>query len=42
VLPLEYCKKILNQGTRKYDDEEIREIREYLYFIGQIEINNEY
>ena len=40
MLPLEYCKKILNKGERKYSEEEIKQIREFLYFIGQIEINN--
>jgi hypothetical protein len=40
VLPLEYCKKILNKGERKCSEEEVKQIREFLYFIGQIEINN--
>lgn len=40
MLPLEYCKKILNKGESKYSEEEIKQIREFLYFIGQIEINN--
>ena len=38
VLTLDYCKTILNQGQRKFDDGEIKEIREYLYFIGQFEL----
>ena len=42
MIALENCKKILNKGERKYKDEEIKIIREYLYFIGglQLEINN--
>jgi len=40
MIPLERCKKILNKEKYKYNEEEIRLIREYLYFIGQIEINN--
>lgn len=38
VITLEHCKTILNQGQRKFDDREIKEIREYLYFIGQLEL----
>jgi len=42
MITLEQCKKILNTGERKYKDEEIKMIREYLYFIGglQLEVNN--
>ena len=42
MITLEQCKKILNTGERKYKDEEIKMIREYLYFIGglQLEANN--
>lgn len=40
MIPLERCKKILNKGEHKYNEEEIRKIREYLYFIGQIETEN--
>lgn len=41
MISLENCKKILNNGERKYKDEEVKKIREYLYFIGslQLEIN---
>jgi hypothetical protein len=41
LITLENSEKILNKGTRKYNKEEIRQIREYLYFIGQLEIDNE-
>jgi len=40
VLTLDYCKKILNKGKRKYSEEEIKNIREYLYFIGELQLNN--
>ena len=44
MLTLEQCKKVLNKGRRKYSEEDIRKIRDYLYSIGHIEIetdNNE-
>lgn len=44
VITLEQCKKILNNGERNYSDDQIKKIRNYLYFIGHIEIetdNNE-
>ena len=40
MITLDRCKEILNNGTRKYNSEEIREIRDYLYLIGQIELEN--
>ena len=40
MLPIDFCKKILNKGTRKFNDEEVKLIREYLYLIGQIELEN--
>ena len=40
VITLEHCEKKLNKGERKYNKEEIRQIRDYLYFIGQIETDN--
>jgi hypothetical protein len=38
VLTLDYCKKVLNKGARKYSEEDIKEIRAYLYCIGQLEM----
>jgi len=40
VISIEECKKILNKEGHKYSDENIKEIRNYLYFIGLIEIEN--
>lgn len=42
MITLEQCKKILNGKERKYKDDEIKIIREYLYLIGglQLEIEN--
>lgn len=45
MITIEQSKKILNTGERKYKDEEIKMIQDYLYFIGglQIEVeNNDY
>lgn len=33
-------KKILNSEDRKYTDDEVRLIREYLYLIAKIQLNN--
>jgi hypothetical protein len=40
VLTIDYCKKVLNKGERKYSEEEIKQIREYLYFLGGLQLNN--
>lgn len=40
MLTLDYCKKFLNKGERKYDEEEIKKIREFLYFIGELQLDN--
>ena len=40
MLTLEQCKRILNKGERKYSEEEIRSIREFLYIIAEIENND--
>jgi len=40
VLTLDYCKKILNKGEKKYSEEEIKNIKEYLYFLGELQLNN--
>ena len=45
MIALEQCKKILNNKERKYKDDEIKIIREYLYFIGNLQLeieNNEF
>lgn len=40
MIALERCKKLLNKGVRKYTENEIKEIRSYLYFIGELQIDN--
>ena len=41
MVTLEKCKTILNdKGGRKYSDEEIKLIREFLYIVAEIEEDN--
>ena len=40
MLSLNYCKNILNAEDRKYTDEEVMQIRDYLYLIAKIQLNN--
>jgi hypothetical protein len=35
-ISIERCRKILNKGERKYSDEEIIKIRDFLYHLGHI------
>jgi hypothetical protein len=37
MISLEQCKKILNKTKKKYTDDEIKAIREWLYRIAEIE-----
>lgn len=37
MLTLEECKKTLNNGKRKYTNEEVKQIREYLYFLARLQ-----
>lgn len=39
MLSIEQCKKTLNKGGVMYTDEEIRQIREFLYFIAEMDYN---
>lgn len=39
MLTIEQCKKTLNKGSVIYTDEEVRQIREFLYFIAEIDYN---
>lgn len=41
MVTLELCKKILNSGKRKYTDSEIKEIREFLYRMAELQIESE-
>lgn len=41
MITLEKCKKILNSGKRKYKDSEIKEIRDFLYRMAELQIESE-
>ena len=41
MLTVETCTKILNNGKRKYSNEEVKQIREYLYLMAQLQIESE-
>ena len=38
MISLKLCKEILNKGSKKYSDEEIELIRDFLYEMGMIQI----
>lgn len=40
MLSIIESKKILNSGDRKYTDDEVILIRDYLYLIAKIQLNN--
>lgn len=40
MLTLETCTKILNNGKKKYSNEEVKQIREYLYLLAQLQIES--
>ena len=39
MISIERCKEILNIGTKKFSNEEIKDIRDYLYLIADIELS---
>lgn len=41
MLSIETCKQILNIGKKKYTDEEIKQIREFLYLMAEFQIESE-
>jgi len=40
-VPLEICKQVLNNGKRKHTEEEVRQIRELLYMLAELQLENE-
>ena len=41
MITLESCKKTLNSGKIKYTIEEVKQIREYLYFLVGLQLESE-
>lgn len=41
MLSLEVCKMILKDGKIKYTNEEIKEIREFVYLLGYLQVEQE-
>lgn len=41
MLSIDVCKGILNKGKRKFKDEEIKQLREFLYLIAEFQIEFE-
>lgn len=41
VITLEKCVTILNKGKDKYNNEEVKLIRQYLYLLAELQIENE-
>lgn len=41
MLTLETCTKLLNNGKNKYNNDEVKQIREYLYLMAQLQIESE-
>lgn len=37
MLSIEACKKILNSNGKKYTDNEVKQIRDYLYILAEIQ-----
>jgi len=42
MLTLEECKKILNDGSsKKYKDDEVKQLREFLYQLAELQLETE-
>ena len=41
MIPLEQCAAILNNSKKKYDNENVKIIRQYLYLLAELQIENE-
>ncbi len=39
-LSIEYCRKILNKNGFNYTDEQVEKIRDFLYILADIELQN--
>jgi len=41
LITIEECKKILNNGKKQYDKEQVKMIQEYLYLLAKIQLETE-
>ena len=41
MIPLEQCAMILNKCKEKYDNEQVKIVRQYLYLLAELQIENE-
>ena len=41
MIPLEQCAAILNKDKEKYDNEKVKIVRQYLYLLAELQIENE-
>lgn len=41
MITLEQCVKILNNGNRKYSNDEVKQIRDYLYIMAKLQLETE-
>lgn len=41
MITLEQCGKILNNGIRKYSNDEVKQIRDYLYNMARLQLETE-
>ena len=41
MISLAESKKILNTGERKYTDEEVEQIRDYVYYVAKLQVECE-
>lgn len=41
MIPLEQCATILNKDKEKYDNEQVKIVRQYLYLLAELQIENE-
>lgn len=41
MIPLEQCATILNKCKEKYDNEQVKIVRQYLYLLAELQIENE-
>lgn len=41
MLSVKECKKILNKGEHQYTDDEVKQVRDHLYIMAELQIETE-